>query len=302
MKKNALCSHAMTSCCVFVILWTMVLACLVVVASSSAVVVMAYDSYDSYESPESYPQKGYGYGYGYDAYPKFSVWKPWTWKYKKYDAYDYEEYKCQHPNLHNLVFMESNGQFRELNTATGEIDQDIGSKTMCFNGDDKCTTLKFFQQNGKLFNLRFDFGENAGNGMISLGCTLNTFDINGAYCVQYSGNFFNQAISRPATAIVTFDYGNSEHGTKSKCKPTKVNFNWVWPATERQPSSLVYSIVYTPVDASSVRDPLDLNIKPLCFECNFESSCAQTLLCPVCPSDVCKTSLGSLGCSTPDSC
>eukprot|EP00237_Pycnococcus_provasolii_P003828 CAMPEP_0119188592 /NCGR_PEP_ID=MMETSP1316-20130426/130_1 /TAXON_ID=41880 /ORGANISM="Pycnococcus provasolii, Strain RCC2336" /LENGTH=227 /DNA_ID=CAMNT_0007183063 /DNA_START=565 /DNA_END=1245 /DNA_ORIENTATION=+ len=226
MKKNALCSHAMTSCCVFVILWTMVLACLVVVASSSAVVVMAYDSYDSYESPESYPQKGYGYGYGYDAYPKFSVWKPWTWKYKKYDAYDYEEYKCQHPNVNNLVFMESNGQFRELNTTTGEIDQDIGSNTMCFNGDDKCTTLKFFQQNGKLFNLRFDFGENAGNGMISLGCTLNTFDINGAYCVQYSGNFFNQAISRPATAIVTFDYGNSEHGTKSKCKPTKVNFNW----------------------------------------------------------------------------
>lgn len=102
--------------------------------------------------------------------------------------------------------------------------------------------------------------------MISLGCTLNTFDINGAYCVQYFGNFFNQAISRPATAIVTFDYGNSEYGTKSKCKPTKVNFNWVWPATERQPSSLVYSIVYTPVDASSVRDPLDKNIKPRCSE------------------------------------
>ncbi|XRB23697.1 sulfotransferase [Pseudoscourfieldia marina] len=58
---------------------------------------MAYDDdsyyYDSYdESPESYYT--HKKGYGYDAYyPKFSVWKPWTWKYKKYDAaYDYDEH------------------------------------------------------------------------------------------------------------------------------------------------------------------------------------------------------------------
>eukprot|EP00237_Pycnococcus_provasolii_P002016 CAMPEP_0119191820 /NCGR_PEP_ID=MMETSP1316-20130426/2506_1 /TAXON_ID=41880 /ORGANISM="Pycnococcus provasolii, Strain RCC2336" /LENGTH=322 /DNA_ID=CAMNT_0007186911 /DNA_START=200 /DNA_END=1165 /DNA_ORIENTATION=+ len=81
----------MTSC-------VFVMTCLVyfVLASSSDVGVMAYDDdsyyYDSYdESPESYYT--HKKGYGYDAYyPKFSVWKPWTWKYKKYDAYDYEEH------------------------------------------------------------------------------------------------------------------------------------------------------------------------------------------------------------------
>lgn len=86
------------------------------------VVVMAdshsYDSYSSYDNKYGgvnkygryggYTDKYGGYDdYGYGTYPKYSMWKPWTWKYKNsynyYDPYDHHHYANFKEEAHKLI-------------------------------------------------------------------------------------------------------------------------------------------------------------------------------------------------------